>query len=136
VPNNLLEEAIQMTTLFAPSERSAEGWQAIIAVRDIPSANVGAPRNATVAARMGAGLNMTSAATIRHALRVLASETGLQAGANIGSYSAFVLGDATQDANTFDLAFCHEVERCRRARVLGAARWTNGFLQPPNRRLR
>jgi hypothetical protein len=44
-----------MTTLFTPSERSTEGRQAIIAVRDIPSANVGAPRYATVAARMGAG---------------------------------------------------------------------------------
>jgi UTP:GlnB (protein PII) uridylyltransferase len=69
-----------MTTLFTSSERSTEGWQAIITARDIPSANVGALRSATVAARMGAELDMTSTATIRHALRALASETGLQAG--------------------------------------------------------
>ena len=69
-----------MTTLFTSPERSTEGWQAIITVRDIPSANLGAPRSATVAARMGARLDMTSTATIRHALRALASETGLQAG--------------------------------------------------------
>jgi 2-polyprenyl-6-methoxyphenol hydroxylase-like FAD-dependent oxidoreductase len=53
-------------------------------------------------------------------------------GANIGSYSAFVLADAIEEARSFDLAFCHEVERARAARVLGAARWTNAFLQPPD----
>lgn len=54
-------------------------------------------------------------------------------GANIGSYSAFVLADAIQEAGRFDLAFCQEVERCRSARVLGAARWINAFLQPPSK---
>lgn len=56
----------------------------------------------------------------------------LAQGANIGSYSAFVLADAIQEARSFDLAFCREVERCRSARVLAAARWTNAFLQPPD----
>jgi hypothetical protein len=53
-------------------------------------------------------------------------------GDNIGSYSAFVLADAIQEASAFDLAFCHEVERARSARVLGASRLTNAFLQPPD----
>ena len=53
-------------------------------------------------------------------------------GANIGSYSAFALADAIAEANVFDLAFCHEVERSRSARILGAAHWTNAFLQPPD----
>ncbi len=53
-------------------------------------------------------------------------------GANIGSYSAFVLADAIVESNAFDLALCREVERSRSARILGAARWTNAFLQPPD----
>jgi 2-polyprenyl-6-methoxyphenol hydroxylase-like FAD-dependent oxidoreductase len=56
----------------------------------------------------------------------------LAQGANIGSYSAFVLADAIAEARAFDLAFCREVERSRSARILGAARWTNVFLQPPD----
>lgn len=56
----------------------------------------------------------------------------LAQGANIGSYSAFVLADAIAEAHAFDLAFCHEVERSQSARILGAARWTNVFLQPPD----
>jgi len=56
----------------------------------------------------------------------------LAQGANIGSYSAFTLADAIEEASAFDLAFCHDVERCRGARVLGASRWTNAFLQPPD----
>lgn len=56
----------------------------------------------------------------------------LAQGANIGSYSAFVLADAIVESNTFDLAFCREVERSRSARILGASRWTNAFLQPPD----
>ena len=56
----------------------------------------------------------------------------LAQGANIGSYSAFALADAIQEAGAFDLAFCHDVERCRAARLLGASRWTNAFLQPPD----
>ncbi|MBV8457568.1 MAG: hypothetical protein JO122_13245 [Acetobacteraceae bacterium] len=53
-------------------------------------------------------------------------------GANIGSYSAFVLADAIVEADAFDLAFCHEVERNRSARILGASRWVNAFLRPPD----
>jgi 2-polyprenyl-6-methoxyphenol hydroxylase-like FAD-dependent oxidoreductase len=54
----------------------------------------------------------------------------LAQGANIGSYSAFALADAIEEADAFDLRFCEDVERCRAARVLGASRWTNAFLQP------
>jgi 2-polyprenyl-6-methoxyphenol hydroxylase-like FAD-dependent oxidoreductase len=54
----------------------------------------------------------------------------LAQGANIGSYSAFTLADAIEEAGAFDLAFCQDMERCRGARVLGASRWTNAFLQP------
>src|SRR5260370_42698363 len=64
--------------VFREIHQSTEEWQTIVTVRDIPSANVDAPRSATVAARMGAGLAVTSTAAIRHALRALASETGLQ----------------------------------------------------------
>ena len=53
-------------------------------------------------------------------------------GANIGSYSAFALADAIVESDAFDLAFCHEIERSRSARILGASRWTNAFLQPPD----
>jgi hypothetical protein len=53
-----------MTTFFTSSERSTEEWQVIVTVRDIPSANVEAPRSATVAARMGAGLDVMSTAAI------------------------------------------------------------------------
>jgi 2-polyprenyl-6-methoxyphenol hydroxylase-like FAD-dependent oxidoreductase len=53
-------------------------------------------------------------------------------GANIGSYSAFVLAYTIAESNTFDLAFCREVEHSRSARILGAARWINTFLQPPD----
>ncbi len=56
----------------------------------------------------------------------------LNQGANIGSYSAFALANAIQEADAFDLQFCEEAERCRGARVLGASRWTNAFLQPPD----
>lgn len=43
-----------------------------------------------------------------------------------------MLADAIQEASAFDLSFCHEVERARSARVLGASRLTNVFLQPPD----
>jgi 2-polyprenyl-6-methoxyphenol hydroxylase-like FAD-dependent oxidoreductase len=56
----------------------------------------------------------------------------LAQGANIGSYSAFALADAIEEASTFDLRFCQDVERCRGPRILGASRWTNLFLQPPD----
>lgn len=51
-------------------------------------------------------------------------------GANMGSYSAFVLAEAIAEADAFDLAFCREAERSRAARVLAASHWTNAFLQP------
>jgi 2-polyprenyl-6-methoxyphenol hydroxylase-like FAD-dependent oxidoreductase len=54
----------------------------------------------------------------------------LAQGANIGSYSAFVLACAIQKTGAFDQTFCQAIERARSARVLGAARWTNAFLQP------
>ena len=56
----------------------------------------------------------------------------LAQGANIGSYSAFVLVDAIEEAGAFDLPVCQDVERSPQARVLGASRWTNAFLQPPD----
>jgi 2-polyprenyl-6-methoxyphenol hydroxylase-like FAD-dependent oxidoreductase len=56
----------------------------------------------------------------------------LAQGANVGSYSAFALADAIEEANAFDLRFCRDVERCRGPRVLGASHWTNAFLQPPD----
>jgi hypothetical protein len=56
----------------------------------------------------------------------------LAQGANIGSYSAFVLAEAIEEASAFDLAFCREVERCRSARILAAARWTNASLRSPD----
>jgi [protein-PII] uridylyltransferase len=80
VPNKLREGANKMASFFTSCERSTEERQAIVTFRDTASGNAGAPRSATVAARMGAGLDMTSTATIRYALRALASETGLQGG--------------------------------------------------------
>jgi hypothetical protein len=56
----------------------------------------------------------------------------LAQGANIGTYSAFALADAIEEADAFDVRFCEDVERCRSARVLGASRWTNAFLRPPD----
>ncbi len=56
----------------------------------------------------------------------------LAQGANVGSYSALALADVIAEANEFDLAFCHEVERSRAAHVLAASHWTNAFLQPPD----
>jgi 2-polyprenyl-6-methoxyphenol hydroxylase-like FAD-dependent oxidoreductase len=56
----------------------------------------------------------------------------LAQGANIGSYSAFALADAIEEAEAFDLRFCDDVQRCRATRILGASRWTNAFLQPPD----
>jgi [protein-PII] uridylyltransferase len=68
-----------MTSLFTPPPaRSTEESQAIVPVCDIPSAVVGGPRSA--AARAEAGSDMMATAAIRHALRALASETGLRAG--------------------------------------------------------
>src|SRR5262249_40681052 len=48
------------------------------------------------------------------------------------SFSAFAVADAIAQADSYDLAFCHEVERLRAGRVLAAAQWTNAFLRPPD----
>jgi hypothetical protein len=42
----------------------------------------------------------------------------LEQGANIGSYSAFALADAIEEADAFDLRFCEDVDRCRAAPLL------------------
>jgi hypothetical protein len=42
------------------------------------------------------------------------------------------LADAIEEAEAFDLRFCEDAQRCRGARILGASRWTNAFLQPPD----
>jgi hypothetical protein len=56
----------------------------------------------------------------------------LAQGANIGSYAAFTLADAIEEAGRFDLRFCEDIERYRATRVPSASRWTNAFLQPPD----
>jgi 2-polyprenyl-6-methoxyphenol hydroxylase-like FAD-dependent oxidoreductase len=53
-------------------------------------------------------------------------------GANIASYSAFVLGEEIVKANVFDRLFCERVDRRREERVLGAQRWTNVMISPPS----
>jgi 2-polyprenyl-6-methoxyphenol hydroxylase-like FAD-dependent oxidoreductase len=53
-------------------------------------------------------------------------------GANIASYSAFVLGEEIVKANLFDRLFCERVDRRREERVLGAQRWTNVMIAPPS----
>jgi 2-polyprenyl-6-methoxyphenol hydroxylase-like FAD-dependent oxidoreductase len=53
-------------------------------------------------------------------------------GANIASYSAFVLGEEIVKANVFDRLFCERVDRKREERVLGAQRWTNLMIAPPS----
>jgi 2-polyprenyl-6-methoxyphenol hydroxylase-like FAD-dependent oxidoreductase len=53
-------------------------------------------------------------------------------GANIASYSAFVLGEEIVKANVFDRLFCERVDRRREERVLGAQRWTNTMIAPPS----
>lgn len=52
-------------------------------------------------------------------------------GANMASYSAFVVGKAIVDAEVFDARFCEQVDQVRENRVLAASRWTNLMLQPP-----
>jgi 2-polyprenyl-6-methoxyphenol hydroxylase-like FAD-dependent oxidoreductase len=52
-------------------------------------------------------------------------------GANIASYSAFVLGKAIVETDVFDARFCEQVDQARENRVLAASRWTNLMLQPP-----
>jgi hypothetical protein len=53
-------------------------------------------------------------------------------GANLASYAAFVLGEEIVRQSVFDERFCEVVDAKRRDRILGAARWTNVFLQPPS----
>ncbi|MBN8293441.1 hypothetical protein JI664_15825 [Rhodobacter sp. NTK016B] len=53
-------------------------------------------------------------------------------GANISSYSAFVVGEEIARAPVLDGRFIERVENRRRDRVLGAARWTNLMMQPPS----
>jgi 2-polyprenyl-6-methoxyphenol hydroxylase-like FAD-dependent oxidoreductase len=53
-------------------------------------------------------------------------------GANIASYSAFVLGEEIVKAHVFDRLFCERVDRRREERVLGAQRWTNMMISPPS----
>ena len=53
-------------------------------------------------------------------------------GANIASHAAFVLGEEIVRQPVYDERFCEIVDARRRDRVLGAARWTNMFLQPPS----
>lgn len=52
-------------------------------------------------------------------------------GANIASYSAFVLGAEIVRQGVFDQRFCETVDHLRRDRILSASRWTNLHLGPP-----
>lgn len=53
-------------------------------------------------------------------------------GANIASYSAFVVGEEIAKAPTLDRRFIERVDQRRKDRVLGAARWTNLMMLPPS----
>jgi 2-polyprenyl-6-methoxyphenol hydroxylase-like FAD-dependent oxidoreductase len=53
-------------------------------------------------------------------------------GANIASYSAFVLGEEISKAPIFDHGFVERVNDRRNDRVLGASRWTNLMMSPPS----
>lgn len=53
-------------------------------------------------------------------------------GANMASYAAFVLGEQIVREVVYDERFAEIVDAKRRDRILGAARWTNLFLQPPS----
>ena len=53
-------------------------------------------------------------------------------GANMASYAAFVLGEQIVSEAVYDERFGEIVDAKRRDRILGAARWTNMFLQPPS----
>jgi 2-polyprenyl-6-methoxyphenol hydroxylase-like FAD-dependent oxidoreductase len=53
-------------------------------------------------------------------------------GANSGSFSAWELATTIAGAGSFDAEFCDELARRRTPRVLGASRWTNLFLLPPD----
>lgn len=53
-------------------------------------------------------------------------------GANVASYSAWVLGEEIVRDALFDERFCERVDLRRGDRVLGATRWTNLMLSPPS----
>lgn len=53
-------------------------------------------------------------------------------GANIASYSAFVVAQEILDAPVLDARFVERVENARSDRILGAARWTNLMMAPPS----
>lgn len=56
-------------------------------------------------------------------------------GANIASYSAFVLGQEIATAAVLDHRFVERVNDRRKDRVLGASRWTNLMMGPPSNEL-
>jgi 2-polyprenyl-6-methoxyphenol hydroxylase-like FAD-dependent oxidoreductase len=56
-------------------------------------------------------------------------------GANIASYSAFILGEEIANASAFDRRFVERVDDRRNRRVLGASRWTNLMMGPPSAEL-
>ncbi len=53
-------------------------------------------------------------------------------GANVASHAAWVLGEEIVRQRVFDGRFAELVQARRIDRILGAARWTNLFLQPPS----
>ncbi|MES1939310.1 hypothetical protein T5B8_03671 [Salinisphaera sp. T5B8] len=53
-------------------------------------------------------------------------------GANMASYSAWVLGHAIINEAVYDKRFCEKVERERQDRILAASKWTNAMLAPPS----
>ncbi|MFA5702306.1 MAG: styrene monooxygenase/indole monooxygenase family protein [Advenella sp.] len=54
-------------------------------------------------------------------------------GANMASYSAFVLGEEIVKQPVIDERFCQIVDDKRRDRIECATHWTNLFLKPPRR---
>jgi 2-polyprenyl-6-methoxyphenol hydroxylase-like FAD-dependent oxidoreductase len=56
-------------------------------------------------------------------------------GANVGSYSAYTVGEEIIANEVFDLRFCEKADRRREDRVLAASRWTNMMLPPPSQDL-
>jgi 2-polyprenyl-6-methoxyphenol hydroxylase-like FAD-dependent oxidoreductase len=52
-------------------------------------------------------------------------------GANAASYAAFLVGEAIREADTFDEAFCQEVDMRRSAYLRAVTAWNNAMLLPP-----
>jgi 2-polyprenyl-6-methoxyphenol hydroxylase-like FAD-dependent oxidoreductase len=52
-------------------------------------------------------------------------------GANTASYAAWQLGEAIRDADSFDEAFCQDVERRIWEYAQPVTEWNNAMLQPP-----